>query len=587
MSTTPNLDRLAARGVRYTQACASAPICAPARSTLITGVHATSLSTQHLRSEGRLPDFIRTLPEYFRDAGYFTTNNAKTDYNFSAEGRWDENGNQAHWRNRPDGPLFFSVFNFMTTHEGPTNNRNESLLEGLEERHDPAKAVLPPYFPDTPEMRRIWARMYDLGAIMDGQVGTVLEQLEEDGLVDNTIVFFFADHGHGLPRYKRWAYRTGYHVPLIVYAPPQYQHLLQAAPGESTDDIVSFVDLAPTSLRIAGIVPPDHMQGSVVLGQERDAPREYFVGARSRADDVYDVSRTVIDQRYVYIRNYMPYKPYIQTALIFGDQKASSAELNRLHDAGALPEAGEAMYQPKAREELYDLSVDPFELNNLAESAEYAETLQIMRDRLADWTLETRDAGFLNEAEILLRAEGSTPYEIAQDPAQYDLARIQRAAERVGNPDALKGAIAGLGDADSGVRYWSALALQAGGSEWLTDEGRDALNNALGDASPAVSIAAAETLCAVTGECEEARSILLKRLEDERPWLALQAAISMRRIGEEACPAQDEVARILESHLGDTMGRYKNWMYPMFVGFALDQVLLTCGVLERNPLIRL
>ncbi len=583
---TPHLDGLAARGVRYTQAFASAPICAPARSALITGVHATSLGTQHLRSEGRLPDFIQTLPEYLRDAGYFTSNNVKTDYNFSADDRWDENSREAHWRNRPDDTPFFSVFNFMTTHEGPINNSSEGFFSGLQTRHDPAAAALPPYFPDTPEMRRIWARMYDLITVMDGQVGALLAELEEDGLADDTIIFFFADHGHGLPRYKRWAYRTGYHVPMIVYAPPKYQHLLPADPGEATDEIVSFVDLAPTSLRVAGVAPPDHMQGRVVLGPDRDTPRDYFVGARSRADDVYDVARTVIDRRYVYIRNYMPYKPYIQEALIFGDQKSSSAALNRLHADGALPAAAEAMYQPKVREELYDLSVDPFELHNLAASSEYTETLQLMRDRLAEWTLETRDAGFLNEAEVMLRAEGATPYTMAQDPAQYNLGAVLQAAERVGNPAVLNEAVAALGDDDSGVRYWSALALQAGGAERLTDDARDALQLALNDASPVVAIAAAESLCAVSGQCEEARSILLNHLSDERSWLALQAAISMRRIGEQACPVAADVELILGTHMGDSMGRYKNWMYSMFVGFALDQVLMTCGKLDKNPLMR-
>ncbi len=583
-AVTPHLDQLAARGVRYMHAFASAPICAPARSTLITGVHATSLGTQHLRSVVDLPDGIRTLPEYLREAGYYTTNNVKTDYNFSAEGRWDANSSDAHWRNRPDGAPFFSVFNFMTTHEGPINNADEALLAGLEERHDPAEAVLPPYFPDTPEMRRIWARMYDLITVMDAQAGAVLEQLEADGLADETIVIFFSDHGHGLPRYKRWAHRTGHHIPLIVYAPPRYRHLLQATPGEAADEIVSFVDFAPTMLSLAGIAPPEHMQGQVFLGPERDAPRTHFVGARSRADDVYDVARTVIDDRYVYIRNFTPHKPYIQEALIFGDQKASYRELHRARAAGLLPDAGEAMYLPKPREELYDLQADPHELDNLALSPNHTTVLNGMRARLNAWVMETRDVGFLNEGEVMLRSAGSTPYEMAHDAAQYDLDRIREAAGRVGDAALLGEAInAGLNDADSGVRYWSAVAAQAS-NEPLSGAALTALARGLGDASPAVAIASAEALCTKGGDCGAARTVILDYIQDERPWLALQAAIALRRLGPAACAVSDEVEAIFPQYRGDAMGRYSSWMYPMFVGFALDQVRLTCGTIDRNPL---
>ena len=583
-ATTPYLDGLAARGVRYTQAYASAPICAPARSTLITGVHATSLSTQHLRSEGRLPETIRTLPEYLREAGYYTTNNSKTDYNFSAEGRWNENGSEAHWRNRPDNTPFFSVFNIMTTHEGPINNSNESYFDKLAERHNPAEAALPPYFPDTPEMRRIWARMYDLITVMDGQVGALLEQLEADGLADNTIIFFFSDHGHGLPRYKRWAYRTGYHVPLIIYAPPKFQDVLPVSPGTSNDDIVSFVDYAPTVLSLAGLTPPDHMQGHPFLGANRNAPRTHFVGGRSRADDVYDLSRTVIDDRYVYIRNYMPYKSYIQEALIFGDQKASYAELHRVRADGGLPQSGKAMFQPRPHEELYDILEDPYELVNLANAPEHTSTLQVMRSRLASWIEETRDAGFLNEAEVMLRAASHTPYEVAQDSAQYDLSRIMEAAEWVGRPERLEEAMAALSNPDSGVRYWAVLTIQSLIEEGLPEKAIDLMKPPLKDDNPVVAVAAAETYCIASAQCDQAHAVLLKTLADERSWLALQAAISMRRLGTKACPVKQDIHTILKQNLGTAMGRYKNWMYPMFLGFALDQVLLTCGVWDENPL---
>ena len=247
---TPNLDRLSRDGVRYTRAYASAPICSPSRSALITGIYASSLGTQHLRSSGRIPGSIRTLPEYLREHGYFTSNNSKTDYNFDATGRWDENGETAHWRHRRPGQPFFSVFNITTTHEGSTNDRDEKVLEGLAGRHDPALAKLPPYLPDTPEMRRIWARQQDLVSQMDRRVGDILNGLEDDRLSANTIVFFFSDHGHGLPRYKRWLYRTGLQVPLIVRVPTRHQHLAGETAGRASDRLVSLVDVTPTVLAL-------------------------------------------------------------------------------------------------------------------------------------------------------------------------------------------------------------------------------------------------------------------------------------------------------------------------------------------------
>ena len=216
---TPNLDQLAKEGVLYKNAFATAPICAPARSCLITGVYATSLGTQHLRSDVLKPEFIKTIPEYLREQGYYCTNNHKTDYNFNPDGVWDENSREAHWRTRPKNSPFFSVFNYGISHEGHGNKIREKDTQDLEIKHKPEDAALPPYFPDTPEMRRILAHYYDLISVLDDKVGDLLEQLEKDGLKENTIIFFFSDHGFGLPRYKRWLYNTGLHVPLIIHVP--------------------------------------------------------------------------------------------------------------------------------------------------------------------------------------------------------------------------------------------------------------------------------------------------------------------------------------------------------------------------------
>ena len=573
---TPNLDRLARDGVRYTRAYATAPICSPSRSALITGVHASSLGTQHLRSSIRIPGTIRILPEYLRERGYYTSNNSKTDYNFDPEGRWDDSSGTAHWRGRRPGQPFFSVFNITTTHEGLANDRDETALAGLADRHDPARAVLPPYFPDTPEMRRIWARDYDLISQMDRQAGAILQQLEDDGLLASTIVFFFSDHGHGLPRYKRWLYATGLQVPLIVTVPARYEHLAGEAPGRASDRLVSLVDVAPTVLSLCGVRVPDHMEGHPFLGPLASPPRAFVAGARDRADDVYDLARSLIEGRYEYVRHYMPHRPYVQKSEIFSDRKTSFRELNRLRAGGALPAPAAAMYLARAREELFDLQADPAELHNLAGEAAHAEVLGRMRGRLRQWILETRDTAFLPEPELMARAEGTTPYALAHRPDRYDLPRILASAERVGDASVpLPTLTAALDDEDSAVRYWTVVALQARGPE--AGGARDAIARRLGDSSAAVALEAASTACRL-GDCAATHALLTRYLRSEdRLWEALFAAAVVRDIGERARPLLPEIRAARQRHGGTADGRYRDWMFSMFVGFALDQALANLG----------
>ena len=576
---TPNLDRLGDEGIVYQNAFVSSPICAPARSAIITGMHATSLGTQNLRSEIEIPDFIKTLPEILRGHGYYTSNNSKTDYNFDPSGRWDDSSNQAHWRNREsDDQPFFSIFNLMISHEGSTNRHDQDLFDPLDERRNPDEAVLPPFLPDTEEMRKLWARQYDLVSLVDLETQEILDQLKEDGLHEDTIVFFWSDHGHGLPRYKRWLYTTGLEVALIVYVPPKYRHLAGLPPGSETAELITFVDLAPTVLNLAGIETPDFMEGQTFLGANRDDRRTHFIAHRDRADDVYDMSRAVRTEQYMYIRNYMPHLPYIQNALIFGDDKRSYAELHRVRAEEGLPKHGEAMYRPRPAEELFDVIADPYELNNLADDPNYSFVLEEMRSRLNEWILETRDTGFLQEGEMMLRAEGSTPYEMVNDPDQYDLPRIMAAAALVGDRSVPVSVLTDmLDDGDSGVRYWAAEALLARVQQdaWKAME---PLRDALDDSSPSVQIKAAETLC-MLGECRDALNLLANYLDDDREWMALQAAISVRQLGERVEPIAEEIRKTRIKYTGDVgRGGYTSWSYPMFIGFAVDQALETLGM---------
>lgn len=572
---TPTLDRLAEEGVLYTRAYATAPICSPARSTLISGVYATTLGTQHLRSDIPLPEDFQILPQYLSEAGYFCSNNAKTDYNFNPDNRWNDQGLTAHWRNRPEGHPFFSVFNYGITHEGHANSFSEEDISVLEDRHDPEKGNLPPYYPDTPEMRKIWAHQYDLISVLDLQVEKLIGQLKEDGLYENTIIFFFSDHGFGLPRYKRWLYHTGLHVPLIIRVPEKYGHLISANPGSSEDQLVSFVDFAPSVLELAGIPIPKHMVGKCFLGEDPPVESRYIFGARSRADDVYDVSRCVIDDQYIYIRNYMPHRPYVMDAIIYGESKAGFRELGRLRKEGSLNTEAEQFWQPKAYEELYDLENDPAELNNLAGNPVYKRRVESMRGILYDWMVDNRDMGLLNESEMMNRSKGSSPYVMGTSDEFLSL-ELLKAANLCGNPEiTLEEIIPLLDHSDSGVRYWALIALHTMGKE--AKEASGSIVPLLEDQSPTVAIAAAELLFH-HGENQRALSVLAHFLQDSQdPWIVLQAAISIRNLGEQAKPLLPLIGEVFPSYRGEVWGRYKDWLYSMFIGFALDQVYLNCG----------
>lgn len=571
-ATTPNIDQLADGGVVFSNAYATAPICAPARSCLITGVYATSMGTQHLRSDIEIPEYLKTIPEVLRTKGYYTSNNSKTDYNFDPSGRWDENGGEAHWKNRADNKPFFSVFNYGITHEGSGNSYDDKHTKNLKQHHDPSKAEVPPYFPDTEEFRTIWARYYDLITAFDNTVGEHMAELEEAGILENTIVFVFSDHGFGLPRYKRWLYNTGLQVPLIVYVPEKYQEKFNMHAGDN-DQMVSFADYAPTVLQLAGIDKKEYMQGQSFLTDSTE--KSYTYGARSRADDVYDVSRAIVDDRYIYIRNYMPHLSYVQDAVIFSENKRSFAELLRLKSEGSLNPEAKQFWEPKPVEELYDLQNDPYELNNLAGIGVHNSKLTEMRDRLRRKALETRDIGFLHESEYMRRAQGTTPYDYAQSD-QYNIERIFETAQMVGDESTSNETLfTRLKDEDSGVRYWAIIALM----QRLDNQSKTAgeLRTLLNDASPAVALAAAEALCKINREAE-ALPVIEKYIKlDDEPTTVLHAAMVARRIGKKACPLVDVVRNEYEKYKGDVWGRYKSWSYPMFIGFAFDQIRMNCG----------
>ncbi|WP_232834956.1 sulfatase-like hydrolase/transferase [Pleomorphovibrio marinus] len=576
-ASTPNIDKLAESSIRFTRAYSNAPICAPARSTLISGQYAVSLGTQHLRSEIPVPSSMRILPEILRDAGYYTSNNVKTDYNFSHEGRWDESSSEAHWRNGPEGQPFFSVFNFMITHEGPTNALRASDTEQLAERRDPEKAKLPPYIPDSPRMRQIWAHMYDLLAVFDEGVGDLLNQLEEDNLLDNTIIFVFSDHGHGLPGHKRWLNNAGLQIPFILHVPEKYKELASNIQGQVSDRMVGFVDFAPTVIRLAGAEVPEMMEGINFLGPEAEE-NPYIFGYRDRADDCYEVSRSVFDGRYLYVRHFMPQLPYFQQAIIF-NKGGSYEEFNRLANLGQLPQETQKMYTKKPVEQLFDLQEDPHETTNLIGEERHASLLQNLGERLDDWMVKHRDTGLLNEGDMMTRAvaDNSSVYEMARAYSEADYRDILAGAKAVGKFKEASELQTYFDHHDSAVRFWALIAADAHGDEVSGIKAN--LLKLLDDESLAVGVKAAEICIRHSFHLDKAYKVLEKGLKDDYEPLVLQAAISTRLLEEKAMPLLPVIqGEIMPKYSGEIWERYRSWSYPMFIGMALDQTQINCGV---------
>ena len=362
-----------------------------------------------MRCQGIPPGEVKCFPEYLRAAGYYCTNNVKTDYQFDSPlTAWDECSNKAHWRNRPAGKPFFAVINFTITHESQILNRSAEMMKRLSslgpgERHDPAKAQLPPYYTDTPTVRQDWAQYYDLITLMDKQVKEVLDQLEQDGLAQNTIVWFWGDHGRGLPRAKRWIYDSGTRVPLIIRVPEKWRKLAMpdnrgaVKPGTVNDDLIAFLDFAPTMLSLAGIEVPRHMQGKAFLGRQKARPRKYVFAARDRMDEAYDLIRAVRDKQYRYIRNYMWYLPRSQD-ISYMNEMPTMQEMRRLFAEGKLVGPQMQYFEAvKPVEELYDTAADPHEVKNLAGDPKYKDVLERLRKVHNEWCRDTMDVGLVPE----------------------------------------------------------------------------------------------------------------------------------------------------------------------------------------------
>jgi N-sulfoglucosamine sulfohydrolase len=554
---TPRLDQLASEGILYENAFANVPVCAPNRSTLITGMYASSIGTEHMRSRNFVPpQEIPFYSKYLKDARYYCTNNSKTDYNLDPyqQAAWNEMTRGDH-HNRKPGQPFFAIYNIQTSHES-------SLHKPLDQSLLKAQVTIPPYHPDTPEIRANWAMYHQIITRMDSQVGEILDQLEKDGLADDTIVFYYSDHGGILTRSKRFLYDSGVHIPLIVRFGKNFAHLAPQKPGSRTDRLVSFVDLPPTLLSLAGIGVPKPMQGKAFLGEQDSEPRDYVYHLRGRMDERYDFSRGVRDKQFKYIRNYNPHRIYGQH-LQYLWKMATTISWEAAYKAGKCEGPQKFFWEPKPPEELYDTKADPWEVKNLANDPKYADVLDRMRKANREHLLSIRDSGFFPEGEMVRQAEGSSIYELVRDEKKYPLERIMDIAElaTVGDAKNLPQLTELLQDDHSVIRYWAATGLVILGKEALEKEfntSRDVrpqpparrnlllkLRKRLSDESPDVQVAAAEAL-ANLGETEKAVEHLAGLLDHDNQWVALRAANVLELIGEPAraaLPALERAAK--------------------------------------------
>jgi len=419
---TPTLDRLAAEGVSYDNFFSPAPVCAPARAAIITGMYPNHIGASHMRTgpwvvDNVSPERVKAMAqywpdgvkpyeavpspevkmftEYLRKEGYYCSNNAKEDYQFiKTMTAWDESSNEAHWRNRKPGQPFFSVFNFGVTHESQIWSKAEDSLWVDPDLYIP----VPPYLPDTENGRKDVRRMYSNILEMDAQVGKILEQLEEDGLLDSTIVVWYTDHGGPLPRQKRLLHDSGLKVPMII----RFPNKLFA--GKRDDRLISFIDLAPSMLSLAGINPPDYMDGSAFIGSHiRSTEPDYIFAVSDRYDAEYDRNRATRDKHFKYIRYYdLEKSMFLHSA--YRDQMAIMQELYRLRDSQQLTESQALWFRSeKPEEELFDIENDPHELHNLADDPHYAEKLAELRQVCEEWVMSIDDTGLIPEKELLER----------------------------------------------------------------------------------------------------------------------------------------------------------------------------------------
>jgi len=572
-ANTPNLDAFAEKSVKFTNAFATAPVCAPSRSCIITGEYSTSLGSQHLRSEVKIPSTVTPFPKYLKEAGYYVTNNDKEDYNFVDTTMWHESSKKAHWKNRKEGQPFFSVFNIGITHQsgifGDDSTYQERISKYISEIKtvDPESLKLAPYFPDSPTIRKLWARYYTNIQVMDLQFAERLIELDEAGLLDETIVFYYSDHGTGMPRAKRALYDSGLRIPLLVYMPEKYAGKFNLKPGTTNDRMVSFLDFAPTILELTGITIPESLNGSPFISENDLNENDYVFGTSDRVDEAYEMARTIRTKKYRYVRNFLSYTPLLQPNF-YSDKSEIMKELNKFRNAEDLTAAQQTLFQPKRQpEELYDVRNDPHEVNNLDNNPEYKSVLSDMRGKLRQEILESFDTGLMPEPEMTRLAENSTPFESSKNQEVFPVAEILDACDLVIKSNVSADEILQkLKHKNGFVRYWAIVSVES--LENYQPEILNQLKKMINDDFNIVQIEAAKTLIKA-GKPQYVNNII-NHLENKDVTVQLFAARAFEETWQLLPEFPDKVYEIYENFKKSTAGKW--YGHDLYAFWSLSQV---------------
>ncbi len=532
---TPVIDKLAEEGVRFTNAFSTGTVCSPSRSTIITGVRTYKMGTGNHRSNYAIPKFIHGFPYYMQQQGYYVTNNAKTDYNVGdvkkfTKQAWNESSRKAGWWNRKPGQPFFAVFNYADSHQSrtmtlPFKTYKKIVWDKLaeDERIGNNDFKMPPFYNDSPEMRKQFARVYNSIKLTDNRIGELLDRLEKDNLRDSTIIFFYADHGEGMPRGKTNGINFGYRVPFVIWFPEMYKHLSPwGTAGAVTNELIDFEDLAPTLISLAGGKIPDYLKGRVLMGKNRSEPVDHLALSADRSDNGIDMVRSITDGKYVYSRNFMPWMPearYIRYMEIGDIKQIMRKELAE----GKLNPLQKSLFEPRPAEFLFDIENDLWETKNLVGNPKYKEVLAKMRKQLNDEVLSSRDVMFLPEYEIGLISKTGNAYEFRLDSTRYPLKEIYAAASLSGK----RGAEIAIKQTEllrsknSIVRYWAAMGLQCQSAETLHPF-QEEIIRAMSDKYPPAAVTAA-AIAYRNYKSSDAETKLISWIKSDNPDIALMA----------------------------------------------------------------
>lgn len=550
---TPFMDSLATVGVRFTRAFSTGAVCSPSRTALITAMKTYTLGTGHHRSRYQIPDFVKGFPYYLKKAGYYCTNNEKTDYNvadpkaFIAEA-WDESSGKAGWWNRKEGQPFFAVFNNNSSHQSRTMTNSYADYEKMVLARLPKylqvaenELLMPPFYRDSPEMRRHVARIYNSIALADYEMKQIFERLKKENLLENTIVFCFADHGEGMPRAKTNGIGLGHRVPFFVWMPDKYKHLV---PSKTSNQLVDFCDLPPTVLDLAGVEIPQHFQGKSIFKNQK----EYLFLSSDRSDESTDLTRTVVSKKYAYTRVFMPFMQEVRY-LNYMDRGDITAQIRKDFNENKLDKTQKRILEPRESEYLFDLENDPWEINNLASNPNYATIVNNMRRQLQTHLIAERDVMFLPEGRFAEVQKDRTLHDFRKDNSSYPVQKIVQTAMLSGlkTDGAIQQQIKALADSDQTVQYWAAMGLRSHKKEKLKKY-LPQIEKVLANASPYTAALAALALTNQLNHAKSAEQLRKIVLSDDEyaAYLAIQGLMYVQN----NVDFEADIAQFLEKRKG-------------------------------------